>query len=201
MTLPEHTSSIVEISAPSSLLYLIYQRAMEPSYSSKDDVDESKGKRKGKGAQTEQFQFINSSGPSESEQARNRTLARSHTSTVLHRAQRKTREEARRQGRVEFTFVEGNGVRNASSSRAADPIPAAKLDRRAKRESQFHDMVEQFIRSWSPNSARISETPAMESTIGALQTYEGNVIPGFRSLLWECKAFATIETAMLIGYK
>jgi hypothetical protein len=162
---------------------------MEEFHPSKDDSDESKGK----GAQTGQFQFINVGAPSKDEQAKNRTLARSHTATVVHRAQRKTREEARRQGRAEFTFVEGHGAKNALSS-TADRIAAGKLDRKTKRYLQQRFMAGRFFgsRSWAPNSARVSQKPTIDSTISALQTYKAKVTPDLHMILEDCKAIATM---------
>jgi hypothetical protein len=161
---------------------------MESSHSRQDDGQDSAEEA----SQTEKFQFIDLSTRSKEQQAKNRTLARSHTSKVVQRKQQKAREAARKQGRVEFTFVKGHSSMDSLGS-MTNLISTMRLDQKAKDHLQSRASIKQFFRSrsWTPNSGRLSQKPAIESTISALRTYKGKVTPYLHMLLGECMAFST----------
>jgi hypothetical protein len=123
-----------------------------------------------------EFLFIDLSTRSRIQQAENQRLVRSHTTKVARRVQRSQRSQRGKEVALED---ESNNALDSTTTGQTAVDSAKALD-----SEQTRALALYFRKSTrGPNVARLSQKPAIESTINAIQTYKGKVSPYCHELL------------------
>ena len=120
-----------------------------------------------------EFLFIDLSTRSRTQQAENQRLVRSHATKVARQVQRSQRRK-----KVALADESSNALNSTRTDQIA--VDSAKSS-----DGEQTRALALYCResTGSPNAAQLSQKPAIESTISAIQTYKGKVSPYCHELL------------------
>jgi len=139
--------------------------------------------------QDSQFQFVDLTATSMTQQNRNRTIVRSHVMRAIRRSQRRKKDQLRPKP-IELNSgakVKSTGkALDASTSSSNMTLPIRQAEHRLQRRAVLANQV--LSRStWAGNSSKLSLSSIMDSIIGPSTIYQGKVTPFFHQLIEFCK--------------